>query len=1105
MKSETNDLLRQYLDAPSEEAFAALVNEHVNLVYSAALRQVDGDVPAAEDITQAVFTNLARNAPRLAHHTSLAGWLYTSTRFLAAKTRRAEQRRRAREQQAYVMNQLLESSSPDPGWAELRPILDEVMHELGETDRSAILMRYFEGRPLADIGARLGLKENAARMRVERALDKLRGALAKRGVTSTAAALGVMLAEQAVAAAPAGIAGRVSSTAFAGGAAGGGHTAGLLGSLASAKTPLLVGGAAVVLLAAAILLPLRHSRNGVNPVLAKTAAIAASAPSAAVQPGGGLGAGTVGAGAAMPLDASNRLVLRIVAADAGEPVPDVQLDYWLSEGTKSTHITSLRSDRFGVCNVPVPRQTATELLLVSEVDGFADTRLDWRPDHADTIPKQYTLRLARSAPIGGLVLDADGQPVAGAEVGFNNQPDASAETFPQCDDFRWPFYITTTTDAQGRWHIDRIGKQAAQTIVGGATHPDYTPSEMVEAGRDPKARQQLLAGNYVFTLGRAVAVSGWVQDPDGRPVAGAKVVVGQLDVRGSRTGASRADGSFSLVGCTPGESLLTAKAKGFAPTTVRVNLSENSGAFRLTLQPGRILRLLVVNSAGKPVAGAMAAVNRFAVGPAGFNPGSSAPAQFDFQHRTDSRGEIEWDSAPDQPLTFDFLAPGYMRLNGVSIRPDGREHKITLTSALTIFGTVTDASNGQPIPKFRIITGWPEHDFTTGKPNGAMWSTLDRFYLNFSGGKFRHVFGEHVVGGAPNPGFIFKFDADGYAPFITRPVRDGEGSVRFDVALQPAKAIVVTVLAPDGQPAAKADIGLVSPGARLRLTEEGFSHDFRASSQSSGSLRSTDASGQFSLPPDDSISQVVAASPDGFAKTTPAALASDPTIHLQPWGRLEGTYLVAGHGAPDRQMLLQDGNAGFGLGSLDYTAFYKAMTDKDGRFVFPKVPPGKHTLYRLPQVHPVVLGGVGFMPLPVANVEVRSGDTTTVTVGASTYTVTARLRWPAELKRGANWVVRAWLQTPSPKSLKAAAQSVQQLQAALATMRQYPLNEQADGTLTAEDVPAGSYVLVANVLEGNSADAPVKMAAEAGTQVTVPAEPPSGTLDVGEVPLKPMP
>lgn len=223
---EDAKLLRRYAEHRSQEAFAELVRRRVNLVYSVALRQVGGDVQLAEDVTQRVFTDLARKAASLADHTVLSGWLYRSAQFAASDVVRAERRRRGREQEAYAMNETLSANEP-VDWETFRPVLDEALSELDAADRDAVALRFFEERSFAEVGAALRLNEDAARKRVARALDKLHGLLARRGVTSTTVALGTALAGQTSVAAPVGLAASVTGGALAGtaGVTGGGWIA----------------------------------------------------------------------------------------------------------------------------------------------------------------------------------------------------------------------------------------------------------------------------------------------------------------------------------------------------------------------------------------------------------------------------------------------------------------------------------------------------------------------------------------------------------------------------------------------------------------------------------------------------------------------------------------------------------------------------------------------------------------------------------------------------------------------------------------------------------------------------------------------------------------
>jgi RNA polymerase sigma factor (sigma-70 family) len=215
-ESGDNELLAQYARNNSEEAFAVLVARHVNLVYSVALRHV-ANPHQAEEITQVVFLILAKKAGSLSPNTVLTGWLYRTARLTAANYLRMENRRQRREQEAY-MQSLVNESQAD-AWTQIAPILDVAMEHLGNRERNAVLLRFFEAKSLKEVGDALGASEAAAQKSVERALKKLRNFFTRRGVTLSAATLLGVLSTHTVQAAPAGLAESVMSAGITKGAA----------------------------------------------------------------------------------------------------------------------------------------------------------------------------------------------------------------------------------------------------------------------------------------------------------------------------------------------------------------------------------------------------------------------------------------------------------------------------------------------------------------------------------------------------------------------------------------------------------------------------------------------------------------------------------------------------------------------------------------------------------------------------------------------------------------------------------------------------------------------------------------------------------------------
>jgi RNA polymerase sigma factor (sigma-70 family) len=211
MKSDL-ELLQDYTRNRAEDSFAALVHRHVNLVYSAALRQVRSP-ELAEEAAQSTFTDLASNANRLAPDTILTAWLYQVARRTAINIVRREARRQLREQAAFELTTMKPTADD---WTHVAPLLDEAMHALDDTDRAAVLLRYFENKSLREVGQTLGTSEDAAQKRVSRAVERLRDFFSKRGVAVGTGGLVVVISANAIQAAPSGLAATISTAALAG-------------------------------------------------------------------------------------------------------------------------------------------------------------------------------------------------------------------------------------------------------------------------------------------------------------------------------------------------------------------------------------------------------------------------------------------------------------------------------------------------------------------------------------------------------------------------------------------------------------------------------------------------------------------------------------------------------------------------------------------------------------------------------------------------------------------------------------------------------------------------------------------------------------------------
>lgn len=362
MLMNDRELLREYAAARSQAAFGELVRRHINLVYSAARRQVR-DPHLAEDITQQVFTLLARKAGGLGGNTVLSAWLYRATRHVASQTLRAERRRQRREQ---VAAEVMNLSTPDTLWQQIEPLLDEAMAALAQADHDAIVLRYFEDKSLKEVGAVMGTSEDAAQKRVARALEKLRGGLQRCGLVITATALAAAVTTGAVQAAPPGLAASVSSASLLGASAAttGGLVANLIKLMAATKIKLAIATAVVV--AVGIPFVLRHRAGEETP------------------------AGETGpvANASTPTNRPSTLVRRVSASRAGPAVPATLFERIYSPDPKQ-FVANLRE-------IHCPESTVKDILVAEAHRRFGDRERALEPRPADHV--SYTWSAWTSEP-----------------------------------------------------------------------------------------------------------------------------------------------------------------------------------------------------------------------------------------------------------------------------------------------------------------------------------------------------------------------------------------------------------------------------------------------------------------------------------------------------------------------------------------------------------------------------------------------------------------------------------------------------------------------------------------------------------------------------------
>jgi len=205
-------LLQEYVETASQEAFGQLVSKHIGFVYSAALRNVH-DRHVAEEITQAVFIVLARKASTLRHEAVLSSWLLSTTRYASLGHMKMAARRKRHERRAAEMAKTVWEEEADTRWPQYEGDLDAALASLREGDRKAVMLRFYEHKSFDEIAHILGTAEEAARKRVSRAVEKLRGYFGVSARTLPATMVTYYLYNKLAAPAPAELTAKITAAA----------------------------------------------------------------------------------------------------------------------------------------------------------------------------------------------------------------------------------------------------------------------------------------------------------------------------------------------------------------------------------------------------------------------------------------------------------------------------------------------------------------------------------------------------------------------------------------------------------------------------------------------------------------------------------------------------------------------------------------------------------------------------------------------------------------------------------------------------------------------------------------------------------------------------
>jgi len=792
---------------------------------------------------------------------------------------------------------------------------------------------------------------------------------------------------------------------------------------------------------------------------------------------------------AAPQPAGRRMMdMLVVDQQTKQPVSDMEVQSNFRNGG------AVYTDASGHARVALSGNNSNYFEIRVSGHKYLPMRLSWNRFDSrlggDDIPTSFTMMMERGTTIGGKIVDDAGQPIAGATVFvyFNKRYPNRHERVDVVGSGRGGQPIHTGND--GSWTFADAPPDCDQVTLGAWDYGYVLPDPQV--GQMYADVPKLYDKTATLVLRRGVALDGTVTGPDGEPVVGATVALGNM--RNGRFGnfpvpKTDASGKF-IYHLDPGQhTTLTIQAPHYAPEMKQIAMGGSEQSISISLTKAHRIFGRVVDSNGKPV----------------------PDAEFDFQNwrgmqtlnvdfRSDPSGYFHWNEAPADPVTFNVQAPN-LRGTGIDLSPD-KENVVNLGAVNIVRGSVVNAATGKPIDNFQITLGivFNANDEQVNWQPG--WN--QDFGKRAGGFQFPYIWSF--------PGIALRIEAKGYLPAESRIVRAGQGNVMLSMKLEPGKDITATVHAADGSVVSGA-LGVMALSDQQAYVEN--SRDV----MNMGTPQATSgADGVLDFAPQKGDFKIAVFADAGYAEADRADLEKSPDMKLQPYGRIEGRMMVGANPAADTGVDLQRMAQFTGNGDrIIIQDQLSGRTDTDGKFVIDRVPPGTWSVCRR-----VPISSNGWTEARLVDVEVAPGKTALVNVGGKGRPVVGKVVVPSSILNSPGWSFgfcqitsrndAAFARPPMPALVQMLPQAAQQQwmenwlktdagktflanqQKAMAQRVNIPFSISADGSFRIDDVLAGSYQVAVNIRPDQPQPGTMGLLAVGGAELTIP-EMPGGRSD----------